>query len=133
MPKGQYDRRTAATRRYTDLNRWTANEWANLHPESGCEISPAPYGCLTCPLPHCKYDNADPKYSRRYLTGIRDIALVRQYESMVEPDRSNSKLVVSTLAAQEHHSMRNIWFRLNNGRWWRTELNWDGEGLQIQE
>jgi len=59
MPKGVYDRTnmaTQATRRYIDINEWTADEWAKLHPDKGCYINPIPWGCLTCPLPACKYD-----------------------------------------------------------------------------
>lgn len=35
-----------ATRRYTDPNTWTSNEWAMLHPDFGCEVNPIPLGCL---------------------------------------------------------------------------------------
>ena len=30
----------------------------SIHPE-GCEVNPIRFGCLSCPLPFCKYDDPD--------------------------------------------------------------------------
>lgn len=34
-----------------------------LYEDWGCEVNPIPKGCLSCPLPACKYD--DPNWRRK--------------------------------------------------------------------
>lgn len=41
------------------------HEYAAGYYRLGCEVNPVPLGCLSCPLPTCKYDLPNPEERKR--------------------------------------------------------------------
>lgn len=69
----------------------------------GCEVNPIPFGCLSCSLPTCKYDNPRTGHEvlieRGKATKARVIELVNQGLTVAE---ISERLGVSTRTAHRY-------------------------------
>jgi len=68
-------KKSGATQGFPHPDDWSNDQWSSLHLENGCEANPIPRGCLTCPLPQCKYDNQ---------TAYQTLLRVRRHEAILD-------------------------------------------------
>lgn len=82
-------------------------EYAAGYYQLGCEVNPVPLGCLSCPLPVCKYDMPNPEERKRSerakLRLDRSLELLAQGLTVREVAR---QLGVSTRLVHRHKASR---------------------------
>jgi hypothetical protein len=68
-------KKSGATQGFPHPDDWSNDQWGSLHLENGCEANPIPLGCLTCPLPQCKYDDQ---------TAYQTMLKVRRHQAILD-------------------------------------------------